>query len=573
MLAPVSTDAHRPARGPWGVVAGATIGALFFAWIAGGRVLDPSEIDWLMKGDWVPHHFGWHYFRSEPWHWPPGAVHGYYAPLGTSIGLTDSIPLAGYALKPIAAWLPSPFQYLGWFLLASFALQGALAARLLGRRVDSVAGQALGATLFVLLPTLLVRVGHAALCAHWLILWALLIATRPPTTRFALPAWAALGLVSGMVQPYLAAMVLVVLGATALTGPAAFTRRLTALGAAVAATLAGWWISGLFLLSGDGSLAAGGLGYYSMNLLAFVAPGDWSAFLPALPLATDGQAYEGFQYLGLGILGLLVAALVLGARGRGRTAPSEAGAPRSTTRLWSPLLVLACLAMTAFAVSPVITLGNRTLANVDGAWTAPLALFRSSGRFAWPLVYLMLTSAIVTVARRAPGRAGLAILVGAVALQAVDLSGAHALRRRAARDPAFHAWTDAFADGRWHALAPAYTHLALVPPPQCGAAPLPYESAIGWTARERLTINAGVVARRDEGARAGYCAALDAEIDAARLRDDTLYVVSEAAAAILARQAGPRLVCGTIDAVSFCTTAEAAAGWRDVVVPDRRIER
>ncbi|MCC6987708.1 MAG: hypothetical protein IT181_01835, partial [Acidobacteria bacterium] len=167
----MTTDADRPVRGPWGALAGALIGAAFFAWVAGSRVLDPTEIDWLMKGDWVPHYFGWHYFRVEPWHWPPGAVHGYYAPLGTSIGLTDSIPLIGYLLKPLSGWLPTPFQYLGPFLLASFALQGALGARLIGRRVESVSAQALGAALFVLLPTLLIRVGHAALCAHWLILW------------------------------------------------------------------------------------------------------------------------------------------------------------------------------------------------------------------------------------------------------------------------------------------------------------------------------------------------------------------------------------------------------------------
>jgi hypothetical protein len=115
-----------------GLLAGAAIGAAFFAWIAGTRVLDPTSIDWLAKGDWC-RTTGWHYFRHEPWHWPPGAVHGYYAPLGTSIGLTDSIPLVGYALKPFAGWLPAPFQYLGPFLLASFALQGALGARLIAR--------------------------------------------------------------------------------------------------------------------------------------------------------------------------------------------------------------------------------------------------------------------------------------------------------------------------------------------------------------------------------------------------------------------------------------------------------
>ncbi len=556
----MTSDAHRRNDGTWGALAGAAIGATFFAWIAGSRVLDPTAIDWLMKGDWVPHYFGWHYFRSEPWQWPPGAVRGYYAPLGTSIGLTDSIPLVGYALKPLARWLPTPFQYLGPFLLASFALQGALAARLIGRRVASPLAQALGATLFVLLPTLLIRVGHAALCAHWLILWALLLATRAQATRFAPAAWAALGLVAGMVQPYLAAMVLVVLGATAVSpGETALARRATALAAAVAATLAGWWISGLFLLGGERSLSAGGLGYYSMNLLALVSPGEWSSFLPPLPIAVDGQTYEGFQYLGLGILLVLAFAMGLRAFGRGPAGPA------GRAPLWSTWLIVACLAMTAFAVSPVVTLGSRTIVNLDGRWTAPLALFRSSGRFVWPLVYLMLTSAIVAVMRRAPGRLGLAVLAGAVVLQLVDLRGAHALRRQVAHDPVFHAWTNPFADDRWQTVAPAYAHMALVPPPQCGTSPVPYEGAIGLTAAHGLTINAGVVARRDERAREGYCRALDADIDAARLQDDTLYVVAPAAAAVLTDMSEGRVVCGAIGGVSFCTTPAAQARWADRV--------
>ena len=86
--------------------------------------------------------------------------------------------------------------------------------------------------------------------------------------------------------------------------------------------------------------------------------------------------------------------------------------------------------------------------------------------------------------------------------------------RRAARDPAFHAWTNPFTSPRWAAIAPHYAHLALVPPPQCGAAPQPYEPAVWLAARHGLTVNAGVVARADEGARRRYCAALDAAIDA-----------------------------------------------------------
>jgi hypothetical protein len=536
-------------------IAAGVVGAAFFAWIGGVRILDPASIDWLRKGDWVPHHFGWHYFRIEPWHWPPGAVHGYYAPLGTSIGLTDSIPLVAYLLKPFAAWLPAQAQYLGPWLLACFALQGALGARLVGRFVASAWAQLLGGVLFVLVPTLLIRVGHAALCAHWLILWALLVATGPPARRFGWPGWAVLGLVAGLVQPYLAAMVLGVLaGATASTDSGVpLPRRVVALSAALGATLAGWWLSGLFLLTGERSLTAGGLGYYSMNLLAFISPEGWSAVLPTLPSATAGQPYEGFQYLGLGLLLLLAVAVALRVGGRATPGP----------RVVTPWLLTTCLVMTAFAVSPVVTLGSRTVLNLDGAWTAPLALFRSSGRFVWPLVYLGLVWTIATVARAAPTRSAVAVLGLAVVVQTVDLHGAHQLRRDVAHDPSFHAWLNPFDDPRWQVVAPAYAHLALVPPPQCGDTPVPYEAAIGLTADHGLTINAGVVARRDERARASYCETLARQVETATLADDTLYVVSPQAAPVVAATGGDRVQCGEIDGVWICSTATAFARWSD----------
>ena len=508
-----------------------------------------------MKGDWVPHYFGWHFFRVEPWHWPPGTVVGYYAPLGTSIGLTDSIPLAAYALKPFGPWLPAEFQYLGLWLLMCFALQGALAARLVGRWIASPWVQFCGAALCVLLPTLLARVGHTALCSHWLILWALLVASRRAADRFAPAVWAALGLASGLIQPYLAVMVLVILAAVSVSGRVGSAGRRAAAAAAAAAAMAlGWWLSGLFILRGDTSFAEGGLGYYSMNLLAFVAPTGWSAVLPELAVAGPGQEGEGFQYLGAGILALVALVAVLAAWPRRDAQSAE-------PRLWSPALLAACIVMALFALSPTVTAGSQVVADFNGPWAGPLAVLRSSGRFAWPLAYVVVIGAVVTLARRLPAAASRLVLATAVIVQLVDLHGAHEARRRVARDPTFHSWERRFTSERWNAIAPEYRHVELVPPPQCGEAPIPYEPAVRLAATYGLTVNAGVIARRDLAAQRRYCVQADADIDAAQLRDDTLYVVSPAAAGVLGRTRGTQVACGAIDAVWICTTADAHARW------------
>jgi hypothetical protein len=125
-------------------------GAAFFFWIAGARGIDPTEIAWTMQLDWRIHFLGWHFFRGEPWHWPPGVIEGYaHAPDGTAIGFTDSIPLVAFVLKPIANFLPMPFQYLGVWILICFALQGMFGVLLTRRWTTNAPLQLLGAAFFI----------------------------------------------------------------------------------------------------------------------------------------------------------------------------------------------------------------------------------------------------------------------------------------------------------------------------------------------------------------------------------------------------------------------------------------
>src|SRR5687768_7137938 len=85
----------------------------------GFNTLIPTNIDWLMAvlHDWGTHYLGWHFFKNEPWQFPIGNVSNYYAPLGTNVGFTDSIPLLAIFFKLFASILPENFQYFGLWLL------------------------------------------------------------------------------------------------------------------------------------------------------------------------------------------------------------------------------------------------------------------------------------------------------------------------------------------------------------------------------------------------------------------------------------------------------------------------
>lgn len=546
-----------------GRVWGALVGALFFVWIADTRVLDPGEIGWLMRFDWPVHFFGWHFFRHEPWHWPPGLLTTYYAPLGTSIGFTDSVPLVAFLLKPFSAWLPSTFQYIGLWLFTCFTLQGLFGALLVSRWSPRTSIQVCGATLFVMMPALLIRLGHPALCSHWLLLWALVVASREGAGRARLPEWAALGLAGGLIHPYLAVMVLALLGAVALTpSTIALAARGRAMGAALAMTISGWWASGLFSVAGAESLSTEGLGHYSMNLLGPITPTGWSRFLPDLPRATGGQEFEGFQYLGLGALALmaLAAAIAVTVRPeRGVATPPRRGSGFGT------LVFLAAVGMAIVSLSPRITIGGGLLLDLSGPVTDRLAVFRATGRFFWPLGYLLLAWALAVLSTRLPSRVTLSLLLTAVTLQALDLHGAHEERRRTARDPAFHAWVSPMASPVWHQVLAHYDHLVLYPPPQCGNAPVGYEAPAYLAGLHGLTLNAGGVARPDDAARLRYCHELGDEVKAGRIDDESFYIVPASEVEAIRRASQPPAVCGAIDLLSVCVTAASYQRWRDVV--------
>ncbi len=110
---------------------GGLLGVIFFISTLGFGLADPSNIDWLMRGDWAQHFIGWHFYRSAPWTWPPGAFDTYWYPEGTSVLYTDSLPLLAVPLKLVAPWLPSRFQYIGFWLLVNCVLHGVFSALLM----------------------------------------------------------------------------------------------------------------------------------------------------------------------------------------------------------------------------------------------------------------------------------------------------------------------------------------------------------------------------------------------------------------------------------------------------------
>lgn len=519
--------AHQRAA-PWLAV---LLGLLAFGISYRWRILDPGYIDWLLAGDPAQHYLGWAFFRQSAWAWPLGSVNGFGYPFETTVAFTDSIPLLAIPLKLLSPWLGADFQYFGLWIALCHGLSALLGWRLL--RESGVAGTAAlpGSVLFALAPCLLMRAyGHESLMAQWLILWALLLYIRVALgrlhgTAFSLHGAALLG-IAAWVHPYLLLMSLLLFGA-ALTQalrqqPGGWRTLLPGALAVLALVLLMLAAAGFFHGQGK-SYGASGYPNYSANLLTWLDPMDWHEFLRAYQRDSAGKAqwsrllpglghadrdqYEGFAYLGLGVLGLLIFALARRApmTGRGR---------------WWPLLGV-LLALALFSLSTKPTLGRWVLFDLPltPALHDALSVFRASGRFIWPATYALLTLAVVWACRGlSPGRQCV-LLAAALALQLWDLSpklgelrslrGSRVAYAMPLRAPVWSA-PDA-AVRRWLVLDETTHNDDWV--------------AFGLlAARQQRATTAGLLSRVDEAARAAWLKDAAERVSRAELRADEAYV-------------------------------------------------
>lgn len=541
-------------------LAGGLLGAALFVAVLGTAIVRPSNLGWTMRHDLQTYVLAWTHFRHEPWRWPPGRIDGVGYPVGSSIGNTDAIPVAAFALKPFQALLPEPSQFLGAWLLLCFVLQGVFGVLLVGLSTPDWRLQLLGAALFVQTPALFNRLGHPALCAHWLLLAAiwLLVDGMRGERAWHRGAWLGLAALVSAVQPYLAGMVLLLAlaafanrawrAATWTRAAAGFAAECAALGVVMGSV---FWACGYFLIS-SADLQFEGLGLLSMNLLGPIMGMGFTRLLPEIPLAVPGQ-YEGHVYYGAGWLLLAAAALALRARAGGPVARFGAG--------W--LAVAAC---TAIAISPVVTFGAATLLDLREWAPASLATFRSSGRFGWVTMYVAFTFTALTLVARLPRRVALAAFAAAIVVQGVDMSGAYQAIHARERNPAWTDYDSPVKSAAWTAIVPAYRHLVMAPPDMCAAvwAPvagphLPFSLLAGT---HGVTINSGNAGRYDTGAVLRYCATLEADLRAGRVSDDSVYVLSPAMRAALAAATTVPLACGVLDGVDLCVTAASAGRSR-----------
>src|SRR5665213_2124591 len=397
---------------PWSLAVGLAHALLMFplGLIAGTSAWwdFPHGIITLSHADIGTSLAGYLYFLHAPWGMPLLHVTALGAPVGSNIAFVDAVPLVALLGKIAFTLTGHAVNLLGLWVLACYSLSAPAMALLLWeageRRLLPVLA---GAVFAAATPYLLFRWGHISLGEHFLPILALALYLRTvqrPDDRGVELCWFALLAACILVHPYFFAMAgpcwAAALAQNRIDGRLS-TRAVTALLLATG-----------ILAPGNASAGASGYGRWSLDPFSPFVP-QLSGIVPWMAERRIGDTYqyEGFVYLGGGVLLLLVASLRTGialicARWRAHA-----------------VMLIVLTGFVLFAISNVIDVGFASL-TIPVPWRILyyLGAFRASGRFFWPVGYALMALAVFATARAWKPGAAASLLVVAISLQLVDVA-------------------------------------------------------------------------------------------------------------------------------------------------------
>jgi hypothetical protein len=496
------------------------IASAAFFYFTGGAILNPINVKWLYWGDPATSYLGWQFFRDTAlFQFPIGVTPNYGVGFSASIMYTDSLPIIGIPLKFLSPLLPEQFQYFGAWIYLSFFFQIYFAWRILARSIQLPEVRVLASSLFLIAPILLYRLvhdgsGHIGLFSQFFILWSIDIHLgRSNRNRSWL--WVLLLSLSTFAAIFPMVFILFLFSSTSHLyrerGDELLRQFRTLMLQIFACGTA------LYVLGGTivHNTRAGGLGIYRSSLSSIFdsnANGSfsWSALIPGVS-DTPGSE-EGFAFLGLS--GLLIAPFVFvvcvaGDRRRGRF-----------------VMPSAAIAMAALALSNRVSIFDHEIFSFDipSLFTPIFETLRSSGRFTWPLDYVLLLGGLrglyISLQGRLPRMGSAAVFASLLLLQLVDMRSASSEIRERFTESGF---TASLTDPKWNELAKQYKHLAAVPP--LNNDPGWFELAL-LADKWHMTSNAAYYGRIDENRLVSENDRLQTVLNEQQFDSNTLYVIT-----------------------------------------------
>jgi hypothetical protein len=411
---------------------------MLFQIVMGLPLLSANDPYWIEpRGDMATMMAGHYAIIDHPWRFPPvetTALRGEALP--TSIVYTDSLPWVTILTKALG--LGRIVNPLALFLLISYIAQPlAMVALLRACGVKRTSSLVLGALIALFYPAWFVRqFGHIALAGHWLLIlslaWSVQVA-RFGLSRRRILEITVLGVATLGIHPYHVVPFAACLGSGLLSellqkrDQAPRSVLLTIVSVGLAMGLSAWVLG----YGANGGQSGGGaaMGAYSMNVLGPFLPQASAAFgqiwdgrwFTGTLDANGAQTFEGYAYLGAGLLLLAFAAAARAVWGMAR---GGVGRHKMAWSRFCPLLI-ALVILTLWAIGPRPYLGMKLLFDLPrptGKLGDLIGLFRAHGRFFWIVGYAILALAITRIDKLESARLRGGLLALAALLQVFDMT-------------------------------------------------------------------------------------------------------------------------------------------------------
>jgi hypothetical protein len=437
------------------------IGVTGFILIVGPNVLHPKNINWLLTDfDMTLEYLGWAFYRHSPWSSPIGLNPNFGLDISSSIIYSNSLPIFSILFKPFSSILSEPFQFWGLWILFCFVMQAWMSWLLLGLITKDLLLKTFATGILVFAPPLISQIGfHNSTVAHFPILAAFYLIFRQNQSKRIL-WWSILLPSTLLIHPYTFAMV-VALWLSGLVNQFVVQKNLKfwqvskEFLSAVTSTILVAWQAGYFMGVNPRET---GFGLYRTNLLGlFDSSGfdshDWS-FIFSLPSIKANNNYEGFIYLGLGLIIVFILAI-----------------PKIISRRSNllgilkkyPFIFLGVLALSLFALSNNIGIGPWNFkVPLTPEMFSFFSILRASGRMFWPMFYVVSFVAIYYLIKGYSKKFSLFVLVIAFVSQVIDTSGAWLEIRQKLNNPVTQL-NSPFNNPFWESAPKKYTKLVRVP--------------------------------------------------------------------------------------------------------------
>ena len=188
------------------------------------------------------------------------------------------------------------------------------------------------------------------------------------------------------------------------------------------------------------------------------------------------------------------------------------------------VLFLLMVLLTIFAVTNKIGIGNyEVIIPVPWVIIDQLNIFRSSGRFFWPVYYAILLSAVIVLVKGYGTKVASAILAATLLIQVVDTSSGWLNKKSMLADNAAH-WQTPFKSEFWEYVPERYSKIRVI---------LPVNTSPNWfpiayfSATNGMGTDAVYLAKRDSDKLEMAREKAEAAIITGNYEKDSLYVISD----------------------------------------------